>query len=175
MPLDNGLVRTWIVAHDFSPHADAALSAALKELLELPGPARLVIVHVMQRAPILTGELATLGPTFAEMQREARKKVGERLVKVAGATAAEAQGRGKQVTVDPVVRSGAATDEILEEAEERNAERIIVGTQGRRGLGRLLLGSVAEVVARRSKSRCSWCTRWARSKRKGLPSRTNPW
>ena len=55
---------------------------------------------------------------------------------------------------DPLVRvshrfaRGDAADEIVRLAEEVNADLIVMGTHGRGGLSRLLLGSVAEAVMR---------------------------
>ena len=49
------------------------------------------------------------------------------------------------------VRSGVADEEILREAMDVGADRIVVGTAGRTGLDRLLLGSVAECVVRGSR------------------------
>ena len=49
------------------------------------------------------------------------------------------------------VRDGDAAEEILREAEEAKANLIVIGTHGRTGLGRLLMGSVAEAVLRRAR------------------------
>jgi nucleotide-binding universal stress UspA family protein len=46
----------------------------------------------------------------------------------------------------PRVRYGTATTEIVREAEELGADLVVVGTHGRRGLARLVLGSVAAQV-----------------------------
>jgi len=51
---------------------------------------------------------------------------------------------------DLVVLDGQAVDEILKFAEYRDADVIVIGSHGRRGLSRLVLGSVAEGVVRRS-------------------------
>lgn len=48
------------------------------------------------------------------------------------------------------VRMGEHTTEILAEAEEWGAEMLVLGTQGRGGLSRFLIGSVAESVVRRA-------------------------
>jgi nucleotide-binding universal stress UspA family protein len=46
---------------------------------------------------------------------------------------------------------GSPASEILTVAEMEAAELIIMGSHGRRGLSRLVLGSVTEAVARRAK------------------------
>jgi nucleotide-binding universal stress UspA family protein len=52
------------------------------------------------------------------------------------------------VKVDTVLRHGPAWSEILAVAAETKADLIVMGTHGRRGLARALLGSVAEKVVR---------------------------
>lgn len=47
-----------------------------------------------------------------------------------------------------VVVSGDAAEEIVRQAEERGAQIIVMATHGRRGLDRLLFGSVAEKVVK---------------------------
>ncbi|HUK63722.1 MAG TPA: universal stress protein, partial [Dongiaceae bacterium] len=55
------------------------------------------------------------------------------------------------LTARSVVRSGEPADEIVRLADEEHADMIVMGTQGRTGLERLMLGSVAERVIRRSR------------------------
>ncbi|HEY7653478.1 MAG TPA: universal stress protein [Methylomirabilota bacterium] len=50
------------------------------------------------------------------------------------------------VPVESIVRFGDPVAEILAEAEAFGADLIVVGTAGRSGIGRVLLGSVAERV-----------------------------
>jgi len=52
------------------------------------------------------------------------------------------------VEVDAVLRQGAPWTEIGAVAKERDAGLIVMGTHGRRGLARMMLGSVAERVVR---------------------------
>ena len=64
--------------------------------------------------------------------------------------AAEALVVGEGLTIEKFhVPSSVAADAILKTAEHQGADLIVMGSHGRRGLGRLLLGSqAAEVLAR---------------------------
>jgi nucleotide-binding universal stress UspA family protein len=55
---------------------------------------------------------------------------------------------GADASIETVTRRGPAATEIVREADDWNADLIVVGTHGRSGLSRLLLGSVAEAVLR---------------------------
>lgn len=59
-------------------------------------------------------------------------------------------GREKKLVAETLVRVGDARDVILQTAEELKADLIVMGTHGRRGLSRALLGSVAEMIVRTS-------------------------
>src|SRR5690348_3995238 len=54
------------------------------------------------------------------------------------------------VRVDRFLREGVAAREILATARAWRAGLIVIGTRGRRGLERVLLGSTAEAVVRRA-------------------------
>ena len=56
---------------------------------------------------------------------------------------------GVEVEADVVV--GYATEEILAAADKYNADIIVMGTHGRKGIDRILFGSVAEKVVTQSK------------------------
>ncbi len=58
--------------------------------------------------------------------------------------------RSGPACVDLCVRPGEARDVILEEAAARDADLVVLGTHGRAGLERWLLGSVAAAVLRRA-------------------------
>lgn len=49
-----------------------------------------------------------------------------------------------------LVRAGDARDVILQTAEELKVDLIVMGTHGRRGISRALLGSVTEMIVRTS-------------------------
>lgn len=56
----------------------------------------------------------------------------------------------KGVRTDPVVAIGNATDGIVWAAEREGAGLIVMSTHGRSGIGRIVLGSVADAVVRRT-------------------------
>jgi nucleotide-binding universal stress UspA family protein len=55
------------------------------------------------------------------------------------------------VKVDGYVANGYAAEEILKFAEEQKVDMIIMGTHGRRGIDRILFGSVAEKIVKTAK------------------------
>ncbi|MDG5775024.1 universal stress protein [Haloarculaceae archaeon H-GB2-1] len=57
---------------------------------------------------------------------------------------------GEEVTVETDVVEGSPASEITSYAVENGCDVIVMGTHGRGGIDRLLLGSVAERVIRRS-------------------------
>ena len=56
--------------------------------------------------------------------------------------------RDKGTIGQAVLRTGDARDSIIQAAEELHADLIVMGTHGRRGVSRALLGSIAETVVR---------------------------
>lgn len=64
---------------------------------------------------------------------------------------AELKPSDARVHYEHLLVRGSPAEEIVRLAEKREAEMIVMGTHGRTGLGRLLMGSVAEAVVRRAK------------------------
>jgi nucleotide-binding universal stress UspA family protein len=52
--------------------------------------------------------------------------------------------------VEPVLEKGDVVETILRVAQEKGADFIVIGTHGRKGLDRILFGSVAEGVVKNS-------------------------
>jgi nucleotide-binding universal stress UspA family protein len=101
----------------------------------------LVLLHVSVATPLFREGPASAREIqrFFEEQREwARKALEER--------AAEARGQGISTLVRVV--TGVPHEEIVATAQREGIGLIIMGTHGRGGLGRFLLGSVADRVIR---------------------------
>jgi nucleotide-binding universal stress UspA family protein len=133
-----------LVPIDFSPPARAALEYAAFLAGRLG--AELEVLHVWEPPGYVGPDaLAVLpvGPgqpgweqTRAEVQREIEHFLGEGTV------------RPEQLSVR--VEAGEPSDTILQVAKAGGTDLIVIGTHGHTGLSRLLIGSVAETVLRRS-------------------------
>ena len=125
---------TILVPLDGSSLAEAALPKAV-ELAEVSG-ARMLLVRAAQAAT-----LPGVDPTESQVKvvAEAEAYLAEVQKRVAGRS---------HVTVETSVWYGPAAYAIVEAARMRSVDQIVMTTHGRSGLGRLLLGSVAESVLR---------------------------
>ena len=94
---------------------------------------------------VITIPDAESGIANVEMIRKSFREQGDKLLAALSASA-----RDMGVKTEAIMAEGDVHEEITRAAEERKADLIVMGTHGRRGLNRLLLGSVAESVARRA-------------------------
>lgn len=83
--------------------------------------------------------------TDREQIREAQASIGERAL-----DKARSVGESEGVAVSTTRANGVPSEVILEVIEEDGIDLVVMGTHGRTGLQRALLGSVAENVARQS-------------------------
>jgi nucleotide-binding universal stress UspA family protein len=126
-----------VLATDFSETAEHAQRHAV-ELARRLG-AELVLLHVAVDAPLYVDAAgADARRVFESQMAWAEQTLAER------AAALQQQG----VRVRATVRSGAAHEEIVAAAGDEQADMLVLGTHGRSGLDRLLLGSVTERVIR---------------------------
>ncbi|HYA38284.1 MAG TPA: universal stress protein, partial [Candidatus Methylomirabilis sp.] len=134
-----------LVAVDESPHAEHALARAAS-LAKGPSAA-LRIIHVVDMGWLPLGpELAIDIDVIVRARRAAGEKILTAARDAARAAGVEAETRLLE-TATPTQRIAAA---IADEAASWPADVVVLGTHGRRGVERLLLGSVAEGVARLS-------------------------
>lgn len=134
-----------LVAVDGSPASDAALRHAAALARETS--ALLRIVHVVDMG------LTPLGSELAfdlSATTEARRKAGQAVVEAAAATASAASVQADTQMLETGAPTESLAEEIVEAASTWPADLIVMGTHGRPGLVRLVLGSVTNDVARRS-------------------------
>jgi nucleotide-binding universal stress UspA family protein len=127
-----------LVGTDFSASSHAALDAALT-LAERVG-ARVTILHAYQNPGLgLIYPDAFLWPED-EIVSAAR----------AGLEQDVREAKRRWPETEGMLVRGEVWEELLRAAAERDADLLVVGAHGRRGLSRALLGSVAEKVVRMS-------------------------
>jgi nucleotide-binding universal stress UspA family protein len=127
-----------LVPIDFSPYAEQALGYAIALAQKLQ--ARLTLLHVIQ-PPLVAGADMGVWPSSTFLQDLEAAITGDLEGYLARVTAAG-------LTGEMVVIHGVPFQQILDTAQARQVDLIILGTHGRTGLAHVLLGSVAEKVAR---------------------------
>jgi universal stress protein A len=128
-----------VVAVDFSPASEEAWAHARR--LAALSDAELVLTHVVPEAPRLVGGPLTRA-RLAEVHAALRRWADDKLTKWAETARAE----GRRVRL--AVRIGIPYEEIVDLATDERADLVVIGTRGRTGARRVLLGSVAERVVR---------------------------
>jgi nucleotide-binding universal stress UspA family protein len=126
-------IRSILYPTDFSEAAEAAFSVAT--MLAREHGARLIVLHVYP-TPVCHGEAVARrqGPGYEADLRRLLDRY---------------DAPDPSTRVERLLLEGDAAEEIVRLAEEE-ADLIVLGTRGRTGLPRLLLGSVAEKVLRRA-------------------------
>ena len=127
-----------LVAVDESKFSEAAVNAVVSQYR--PGTSELRVVHVLQ--PIAVSVPPQMAPGYTP-ELAAQAKEAENLVE--GVTQ---KLRAAGFRVEGQVIKGDVREGIVDMAKEWQAVLIVLGSHGRTGLRRFLLGSVAEFVAR---------------------------
>ena len=124
-----------LVATDFSASSKAALNTAVVLAKRLNG--RVILVHAAKPSDSPQSESLRADELF-------RRRYAGRLQKMISAS------RADEVITDKIVITGNPVEVILDRAKHEQADLIVIGTHGRRGMERLMLGSVAEAVVRKA-------------------------
>ena len=125
--------RRILVPIDFSAGSDAALEMATSLARDSGGS--LVLVHV---------EIIPLSAAGGEYLYAMPEPPTEELLAKLDAVAVP----DSHVPVERRLLAGDPADAIVRLAQTEDVDMIVMGTHGRRGLSRLLMGSVAETVVR---------------------------
>lgn len=128
-------IRTILYPTDFSESSEQAFRLACA--LARDYGARLVALHVVPPPTVVYAE----GVVPPEPE-EYLQAMGEKLRQL--------KPRDPKLPLEHRLLQGDPAAEILRVAEETGCDVIVLGTHGRTGLARLLMGSVAEQVVRRA-------------------------
>ena len=131
-----------LVPVDGSATSDRGLDEAVK-LARLCG-ASIHLVHVLDRFVLL----GTGPESYTVDVLRAQKEAGARILEDAKARVAAAGIPLTSFLSEPL--TGRVSDIVIEQAREAGADVMVLGTHGRRGIGRLLMGSDAEQLLRLS-------------------------
>ncbi|MFB6311688.1 MAG: universal stress protein [Salinirussus sp.] len=108
--------------------------------------ANLTIIHVVDPVNSVYGDME--GGYFDEGMLENAMETGQELLDKAAERAEEAGYH--EEAVETVLETGRPARGIVDYATEHDVDHVVIGSHGRRGVSRVLLGSVAEAVTRRS-------------------------
>jgi len=129
------MIKRILFPTDFSPASEAALGYATS--LARDSGSQLLILHVEEiQMPYAAGEMYLPPPTAPNPELE-------KMLRSVAPT-------DKGATCVHRLALGNPAEEIVQVAKDEGVELIVMGTHGRTGLGRLLMGSVAEAVVRRA-------------------------
>jgi nucleotide-binding universal stress UspA family protein len=135
-------LRTILVGTDFSPEADGAIQHAIA-IARRQG-ARLVLVHASPVGPTQLGD-AGIGARGDAYRQIAGWELEQNRTELE-ALATRYAGAG--VAVSTMIVEGHPGEAMCAAAAEAAGDLVVVGSHGRTGIARFLLGSVAEHVAR---------------------------
>jgi nucleotide-binding universal stress UspA family protein len=134
-----------LVAVDESETSRHALKQAIELARNLSSALRMIHVVDMSWLPI--------GPEVAidtAALSAARRGVGEKIIAAARDVAKEVGFEAEAVLIETESPIQHVAEAIVREASRWGADLVVMGTHGRRGLQHLMLGSVAERMARLS-------------------------
>lgn len=131
--------RQILCASDFSKTSGRALALAI-DVAKANHHARLVILHVfVPIVPVVPGRYIDVS-TWSRVDTETRRWVERQLARLAD------RARKAGVSASAMIVVGDPAPRIVRTARSKRADLIVVGTHGRRGLSKFVLGSVAERV-----------------------------
>ena len=124
-----------LLATDFSDASASAFREAMRQASGRKVP--LLVAHVLHLPPPLSPEGLPVPRTADELAAAARREAGKALESLL------TKARRARVPATGLLLTGRADRAISRAASKHGVDLVVVGTHGRKGLSRLLLGSVA--------------------------------
>ncbi|MDD3246830.1 MAG: universal stress protein [Methanosarcina sp.] len=138
--MTSDLYRNIVIATDGSENTRRAISYGI-EMAKLSG-ATVHALHVVNTQSTISESWTAGKEEIYKIMRCDGEKVVSKLKQL---------GEDSGVEIREVLLDGCPSDEIIHFAENNNVDLIVMGTLGKTGLEKFLMGSVAEKVVRGSK------------------------
>ncbi len=134
-------LKNILYATDFSRYSDAALPFALS--VSRRYGSRLFALHVISFLPF-----PNVSPTQAwqAMAAQALREAKEAMVRL--------EPQWREIPHEKLIRKGDIWTELSKTIEEKEIDLAVIGTHGRTGVSRALMGSVAEKIFATRRVRC---------------------
>jgi nucleotide-binding universal stress UspA family protein len=130
-------IRKILAPIDFSEVSSGSLDYAVDLAAQIKAAVWVVHVHEIPVYAFPEGVIIT-PPDATDLANRAQKSLDDAI----------AARRNRGVEISGTLTIGSPREEIVRLAKEGNADLIVMGTHGRRGLPRAILGSVTERVIR---------------------------
>jgi Universal stress protein UspA and related nucleotide-binding proteins len=130
------MTRTVLVAVDGSPPSEAAVEFVATERPS----ATVILFHIVDPSAVGYDTVATTAERWYDSERERADELLD----------AAADQLPETATVERLVEVGRPASTIAEVAEREDVDHVVLGSHGRSGISRVILGSVAEKVVRTS-------------------------
>lgn len=142
--MESKFYRKILIATDGSENTKKAISYGL-EIARISG-AKVYTLYVVDMSSFFSMSMDPMDPGYHEMYNYLQKEGEEatREVKEAGNAAG--------IEVEEIVAEGHPSNEIINYAKDNNIDLIVMGTLGKTGIDKFLLGGVAEKVIRNSRT-----------------------
>jgi nucleotide-binding universal stress UspA family protein len=130
-----------LLAIDDSKFSQAAVQSVIARAWS-PGTEAKVL-HVVEPPSLLLGrEMTGFDPEFETVWKALREQAKALITKATDAL------RQSGLNVTPALEEGDPKSKIIDVASDWKADLIVLGSHGRKGLNRFLMGSVSEAVVR---------------------------
>jgi nucleotide-binding universal stress UspA family protein len=139
-----------LIATDGSKHSEKAAEKAI-ELAKLSGGKIIALYVIDSSRHFPSAEEAMAAPMSREISDDIARRLQDRISKEAKEATNYAEGAARLagVSLEKKIVEGHPADEILKASSD--ADLVVMGSLGRTGISRYLLGSVTEKVIRNSK------------------------
>ncbi|HHT18110.1 MAG: universal stress protein [Euryarchaeota archaeon] len=110
--------------------------------------AEIIVLNVIETSSLVGLPAEDLIVKIKEMLKEEGRRSLERISEMI--TQSEGESKIKDLKITLTTEEGSPADSILKTIENENIDLVVMGTSGKHGLDRFLLGSVTEKVVRSS-------------------------